>query len=92
MALLPSDIHGHDYLVERHQVQEEIWAMHLSNVSSFRKCTPTEVSLGGTVVGCYLCSEFGLGQNLILLFRFFFKTCHPYILGKYHNYAIQRIH
>lgn len=71
MALLLSDMLDSDDLVERQQVQEIIWAMHLSNVSSLRKCTLAKERLGDEVVGCYLCSEFGLEHNLIILFNFF---------------------
>lgn len=47
VALLLSEMLDGDDLVEKQQVQEIIWAMHLSNVSSLRKCTFTKQSLGG---------------------------------------------
>lgn len=47
VALVLSEVLDGDDLVERQQVPEIIWAMHLSNVSSLRKYTLTEESLGG---------------------------------------------
>lgn len=51
MALLLSDMLDSDDLVERQQVQEIIWAMHLSNVSSLRKCTLAKERLGDRAGG-----------------------------------------